>query len=699
MSDSPDNPPTDVSPSRRLSKRKKLAFSLIATVLFFALLEGVLALLGVGPTIGVSDPFVGFEGSSPLFVPDAGSGDSSQMVTAGNKLAWFNEQRFPRLKPVGTRRVFCLGGSTTYGRPYDDTTSFAGWLRELLPRVAPKTRWEVINAGGVSYASYRVARLAQELVQYEPDLFIVYTGHNEFLEERTYGEIKRASPLHRGALSALARTRTAALAQRLLVGPRTDRNDGRFQMSDDVDTLLDHTVGPTNYERDVEQRRRIFEHFEINLSRIVAIARAAGAEVVLVTPASNRKDSSPFKSQHSDGLSDNDLRDWTRHYEEARRLELDGHLGKALLAYSGAEELDASFAELHWRTGRVLLKLKRFDQAQAAFARAIDEDVCPLRAVSEIPQTIRRTADRLNVPLVEFEQLIAEQCRRQLGHSSPGKEFFLDHVHPTIATNGQLAAAIVRRLIEAGLLESTSAISDDQLAEVSRQIESRIDSRQHAIALRNLAKVLNWAGKHLEAGTLAMRAVEQLPDDPESLVLSAAYLRETGREETAIEHYRRALRHRPDYATAHQLLGAVLVDRGELKEALDHFTELARLRPDDAHAWQMIGAILAEQQRFEEALPNFETALALNSGDANIHYNLASALGHLGRRREAIKHYFRAVELNPDDADARNNLGVMLMQDGQLKAAARQFREVLRIRPDDPVATANLRDAENRGVL
>ncbi len=35
----------------------------------------------------------------------------------------------------------------------------------------------------------------EELTKYEPDMFIVYTGHNEFLEERTYGEIKRVNPV------------------------------------------------------------------------------------------------------------------------------------------------------------------------------------------------------------------------------------------------------------------------------------------------------------------------------------------------------------------------------------------------------------------------------------------------------------------------------------------------------------------------
>jgi tetratricopeptide (TPR) repeat protein len=697
MSRGADKRNAQASGRRRLSWRKKIAYSLITTLLFFIVLEGVLALVGIQPAIDTSDPFVGFAGSSPLFVSDPESDDPDRMVTASGKLAYFNKQSFSRQKVSGTRRIFCLGGSTTYGRPYDDDTSFAGWLRELLPRVAPDVNWEVINAGGVSYASYRVARLVDELTEYEPDLLIVYTGQNEFLEDRTYGEIRRASPLRRHVTAALTRTRTYALVQRFLLRPRNTQDAERFQMPDEVDAVLDHTVGPTSYERDDEQRQWILEHFEVNLSRIVHVAQGAGADVVLVTPASNLKDCSPFKSQHSEGLSDKRQQSWTQLYERARKLDRDGKLEGALADYRRAEAIDPRYAELHWRIGRVLLKLERFDEAQTALIRAVDEDVCPLRAISEIPQITHRTAEQMNVLVVDFEQIVAERCKQQLGHRSLGEEFFLDHVHPTISTNGQLAMAIVEQLIESGIVDARIAPSEEMVRDVSQQIESRIDPRQHAIALRNLAKVLNWAGKHREAGALAMRAADQLPDDPESLVLSAAHLAETGRVDRAIEHYRRALKHRPDYADAHQMLAAALVDRGQLNEALVHFTALAKLRGKDAHAWQMIGAIHAELRRFDEALPNFEMAVALKPDDANIHYNLANALSRLGRGPEAIEHYRRAVALNPDDADAHNNLGVMLMQEDRMSEAAEQFRLVLRIRPHDKIAEANLRDAENRG--
>ena len=133
---------------------------------------------------------------TPHFSPPRPVHAASQwLVTAQNKRGYFNVQGFPQVKAPGTYRIFTLGGSTTYGRPYDDKTSFSGWLREFLPMADSQRNWEVINAGGISYASYRVAHLMEELVNYQPDLFIIYTGHNEFLEERTYGQIRDMSPL------------------------------------------------------------------------------------------------------------------------------------------------------------------------------------------------------------------------------------------------------------------------------------------------------------------------------------------------------------------------------------------------------------------------------------------------------------------------------------------------------------------------
>ena len=41
-------------------------------------------------------------------------------------------------------------------------------LRAFLPAVDAERDWEVVNAGGISYASYRVVRLMEALADREP---------------------------------------------------------------------------------------------------------------------------------------------------------------------------------------------------------------------------------------------------------------------------------------------------------------------------------------------------------------------------------------------------------------------------------------------------------------------------------------------------------------------------------------------------
>ena len=83
--------------------------SLLAVVVFFGLLEGVLALAGVEPALRSGDPFVGFVSNAPLFAEQTGPDGRTILTTAGNKLALFNAQQFPREKAPGTTRIFCLG--------------------------------------------------------------------------------------------------------------------------------------------------------------------------------------------------------------------------------------------------------------------------------------------------------------------------------------------------------------------------------------------------------------------------------------------------------------------------------------------------------------------------------------------------------------------------------------------------------------
>ena len=92
-----------------ISLRKKVLFSLSSVLIFFTLLELALMGWGIDPVLQTEDPFVGFSKSVPLYVPDAKSAAQAMMVTAPNKQSHFNLQKFPRVKPANTFRIFLPG--------------------------------------------------------------------------------------------------------------------------------------------------------------------------------------------------------------------------------------------------------------------------------------------------------------------------------------------------------------------------------------------------------------------------------------------------------------------------------------------------------------------------------------------------------------------------------------------------------------
>lgn len=531
--------------ARSLPRWKKALYGLLATILFFGLLEIMLAVCGVEPRTTTDDPYAGIAAALPHFEERAEVGEPPRMRTARNKLSYLQGQSFAVKKPAGTFRIFCLGGSTTYGQPYDDATSFVGWLRTLLEVADPTREWEVVNVGGISYASYRVAAVMQELARYEPDLFIIYTGHNEFLEERTYRDVRESPAWVRRLTSAAAKTRTGAVLHRLLA-PQPPRDPAAELLLEEVDTILDRTVGPTSYERDDELRRQIVAHFERSLYRMVDLAEAAGADVLFVRPASNLRSCSPFKSQPGADLSGDALATWRRHVAHGCDLQEENRHDEAAAAFRAALQIDDRAAEVHYRLGQSLFALHEFEQAEAALWRAVDEDVCPLRMTSDLAAALDRVTDDSGVNVVDFHELLRGDLVLREGHPLLGGEHFLDHVHPTIEAHGLLAVAILERLRREDVLPGRRRVSHDILEAARSRVLSQVEPARHARAEAELARVLFWAGKHDQAGPLALKALPYDQDDPRTWLLAGIHLHRLGRTDEALAHIEHAQQMSPN---------------------------------------------------------------------------------------------------------------------------------------------------------
>ena len=417
--------------------------AILLGLLVVLLVEGLLRLTNLGRINDIGDPFVGFSEIRPLFVLNEAT---QRYEIPESRQTFFQPDSFAAKKKPNEFRIFCLGGSTVQGRPYSIETSFTTWLELSLNAADPSKEWQTVNCGGVSYASYRLVPIMRETLQHDPDMFIVYTGHNEFLEERTYSTVKHQPRWLMAAQERLSRSRIYGVAWQLLAS--TDKkNQEPVNMPTEVDALLDYQGGLAKYHRNGELRRQIVEHYGHNLRRMTRLARNAGVPLVFVNPVSNIRDTPPFKVELPTQLPDQQRDKLVRYWEQAKEASWEDLTSKKELV-NRVLAIDSGHAEAHFLLAKVLESLGDTSNARSEYLLAKDTDVCPLRMLESMHRELTECARLTGTPLLDARRLFEDAAGQKL----PGDEQLVDHVHPSIEGHQKIAELIFEHMVEEDVL-------------------------------------------------------------------------------------------------------------------------------------------------------------------------------------------------------------------------------------------------------
>jgi len=223
------------------------------------------------------DPAAGFYGGSPVFVrcPDA----PPMRCTAPSRARTFQDCAFETQKPQNVLRIAAFGGSSVYN--LDDHFDRLG--ERLDENVDLAKQVEIINCGGNSYGSTRLAFVAREMAEYDPDLFLVYSGHNEFEDLRQ----EQSTPAwsigiqRKAGHSAFYRLlRDLALLGRGYLQLHRARNDDMDLHAPDIGAATRHLFSR-------EEIHARMDLFGANLQQIIDFGNDAGATTILGTVPSN----------------------------------------------------------------------------------------------------------------------------------------------------------------------------------------------------------------------------------------------------------------------------------------------------------------------------------------------------------------------------------------------------------------------------
>jgi lysophospholipase L1-like esterase len=531
--------PARIPPSPARTRHRSFRLAAVAVGLLpLVVAELALRVLGVAEPASGTDPLAGFNRQLRLFER---TGDRYQVIRS--REPFFQPQGFAAVKPANGYRVFCFGGSTVYGHPYLADTAFPKWLELELAATRPDRRVEVVNCGGISYASYRLAPIVREVLDYQPDLIVLAMGHNEFLEDRTYQPLKSRSAARGWWEDRFNTLRLVTVMRGWLRPPVRDQAVPSAGAPDaslpaEVHARLDDATGYASYHRDAGWHRQVAAQFEDTFRAMIAACRAAKVPVLIVTLGSNLRDCPPFKSEHRAGLSAQDELRWQTAFDAGTAAEA-RDLNAALSHYQSAAAIDDQHALLAFRRARVHDRLGHTNEACEFYLRAKELDVCPLRMVEPVYALQQRIAAETQTPLVDARR--ATEARSPQG--IPGHDEFLDHVHPNVAGHQRIAQAIAAKLAEAKLLSADAPWAADARRAAYRAHLRTLPASYFPNGLRRVEWLEKWAKR-------ARLREETAPADARGHLHAGFRWLDLGDEDAAWQSFQAAIKLRPESLAA-----------------------------------------------------------------------------------------------------------------------------------------------------
>ena len=421
-------------PRPALTRRKKLFFGGVLLALPVGLLlavEGILRLAGQGGYAPLLRKAGEVPGGSLVISDQAGA--ISYFFANQSRPGYTEQYNFLDPKPKGVFRIFLVGESAAKGYPQPRNLASTAFLQKMLADAWPGRKVEIINLGTTAVASFPVLGMMTEALEFEPDLIIIHTGHNEFFGAYGVNSISRGGT----GITWLKLTRfVRSLALVQFVSRHLNSEESLKGK-----TLMEIMAAQSYTAPDDPLRQAAAGNLSANIGEMLARCQKRGVPAIVCTLPSNQRDLSPVGEDRVDNLTgENQNRFSTLLEEGAAFLTTDPQASALKLA--AAISLHPKHARAHFLNGRALYALGKTNEAQAEFVAARDLDSMPWRATSIQQNAIRATAANHAAPVCEMEGFF----RTNSPGGSIGWELMDDHVHPTLRGQALMAEALVATL-------------------------------------------------------------------------------------------------------------------------------------------------------------------------------------------------------------------------------------------------------------
>ncbi|MBU2508253.1 MAG: hypothetical protein KJ799_16260 [Bacteroidetes bacterium] len=598
---------------KRVRKNPLIFYSIIIIFpfLFFLIFEITLRMTGYG---------YDFE----TFIPASEANPELLKLNPELTFKYFNNLNLPlnfipdvftKEKDINTFRVFVFGGSSTAGWPFSANEAFARNIKRFLNEDFPKKNIEVVNFGISAVNSFTIRDIAFDAAEFDPDLVIIYAGHNEY-----YGTLGAASSGNSGGNRTLINLMLIFKKFRVFQFLQNMINNIGSSFYDNPDTghtVMARMIGNSSIELNSDLYFQGVHQFKENMSDVINRLKQNGTTVILTTITSNIA-MPPFAAN---SISDK----------------------KALQLFD---------------EGKLLVNSGIIEQGKEKLINARDYDQVRFRAPSDINKTMLNLEKEFKVDVVDIDSIFNQHFETNLFSNS----LFVDHLHPTVEGHRIIALHIYNAMKRLEYLPDAKGfeVCNDslKLLLINKYKPSLLDSTLAEINLKVLMNdypfvPLNESKNFLESfkpmgiyDSLALEIVLMKKTELQIRKLLLDKLIAKGRVDEFKREINSLIEKEPYKEMFYLEAISALKSANRFDDVVNYARQYYSVKPTELNC-EILGISAFENNNFEAAIIFFTNGLSLNNKNAAAYMYLSICNYYTGKKNKAYELFENGYSINP----------------------------------------------------
>lgn len=535
-----------------------------------------------------------------------------------------NHNYFDEVKQKNAFRIFVMGGSSAAGFPYSPNGAFSRYIKKRLELLYPERKIEVVNIAMSAINSYALRDMLSGVLEKQPDLIIIYAGHNEY-----YGALGVGSVETLGNTRFIVNTviwlnqfKTFELLRNIIKSV-----SGMFSEPVKSDgTLMARMSQRQQIPFESEKYFEGLNQFEGNLHDILEMAKDKNVPVILGKLISNLKDQKPFESIFTKG-------------------------------FPSADEI-FSIAHNELKSGNV-------KKADSLFRIAKDLDALRWRAPEKVNLIIDALGNEFSFPVVKLDSVMNAESVFGI----VGDDLITDHLHPNLRGFQIIGREFCNTAINSGILPKSNTNYSLQIQDsitLSRYQFTKLDSITALYQVIILKSDWPYTKEKIsDEEKLKLLNIQTFTDSlafltgKGDLSWQAAHLKlaernfSDGDVESFLKEINAVTDEYPYDPFTYDFASRLFVNSKLFPDASPFLLKLDELK-SGAYSTKWLGIINLLNNKVDAAINYLSKSINYNSSDAQVFYNLAGAYSIKKDYKTALQMINRCLQLEPNYSVARD---------------------------------------------